>query len=38
MIAHRLSTLKGCSKIIRIDKGVISKIGNYKEMVVKSKS
>ena len=37
MIAHRLSTLKGCSKIIRIDKGVISKIGNYKEMVVKSK-
>ena len=33
MIAHRLSTLKGCSKIIKLDNGLISKIGNYQEIV-----
>jgi len=35
MIAHRLSTLKSCNKIIKIEKGVIEYEGNYQNMVKK---
>jgi ABC-type multidrug transport system fused ATPase/permease subunit len=34
IIAHRLSTLKNCTKIIEIDAGVVKRIGSYKELVV----
>lgn len=33
IIAHRLTTLKSCDKIIKLDNNQISKIGTYKEMV-----
>lgn len=32
IIAHRLSTLKGCTKIYEVDNGVCTNIGNYEEM------
>ena len=31
MIAHRLSTLQGCSKIVQIDRGRIVRVGQYEE-------
>jgi ATP-binding cassette subfamily B protein len=33
IIAHRLSTLKNCSNIVRLDKGIISTVGSYKEII-----
>jgi ATP-binding cassette, subfamily B, bacterial PglK len=33
IIAHRLTTLKSCDKIIKLDKSQISAVGAYKEMV-----
>jgi ATP-binding cassette subfamily B protein len=33
MVAHRLSSLKNCSHIIKLDKGKISKIGSYEELI-----
>jgi ATP-binding cassette, subfamily B, bacterial PglK len=32
IVAHRISTLKDCNKIVVLESGVVSKIGNYKEM------
>lgn len=33
MIAHRLTTLKNCDRIVVIDNGVIKKITNYQEII-----
>lgn len=35
VIAHRLSTLKGCDRIVEIDSGGIREIGTYDELVKK---
>ena len=35
VIAHRLSTLKNCTQIIKIDKGIAKSIGNYKDIISK---
>ena len=36
IIAHRLSTLKNCSNIVKLDKGRISTVCSYEEMIAKS--
>lgn len=33
MVAHRLSSLKNCSHILKLDRGRISKIGSYEELL-----
>lgn len=33
IVAHRLTTLKNCSKIIELDQGRISRAGSYKEII-----
>lgn len=33
IIAHRLSTLKNCTKIVEIDDGCIKRIGTYQEII-----
>ena len=33
IIAHRLTTLKGCDKIVKLDKDYVIHTGSYKEMV-----
>jgi ABC-type multidrug transport system fused ATPase/permease subunit len=33
MVAHRVSTLKNCTKIIEFEKGEIKRIGTYKEII-----
>lgn len=33
MIAHRLSTLRNCDRIIEVSDGKIKRIGNYQEMI-----
>lgn len=33
MVAHRLSTLSGCDRIVKLEQGAIAKIGTYAEMV-----
>ena len=33
IVAHRLSSLKNCSKIIKIENGTIASIGNYKDFI-----
>ncbi len=33
IIAHRLSTLKNCSSIVKLDKGIISTVGSYSEII-----
>jgi ATP-binding cassette, subfamily B, bacterial PglK len=33
IVAHRLTTLKGCDLVVRLDKNNIVQIGSYKEMV-----
>ena len=33
IIAHRLTTLKGCDQIIKLDKNKIIKKGSYQEMI-----
>ena len=33
IIAHRISTLKNCSSIVRLDKGKISTVGSYEEII-----
>jgi ATP-binding cassette subfamily B protein len=35
IVAHRLTTLKNCSQIIELDKGKISNIGSYDEIINK---
>ncbi len=35
MIAHRLSTLKGCDKIVELENGRIKRIGSYQEIIGK---
>ena len=35
IVAHRLTTLKNCSKIIELNQGKISRIGNYSEIINK---
>lgn len=34
IIAHRLSTLKNCTKIVELDMGRIKQVGSYKEIVI----
>lgn len=36
LIAHRLSTVMGCDQIILMDKGVVSDIGTYAELLEKN--
>lgn len=33
IVAHRLSTLKKCTQIVELSKGVIKKIGNYQDVI-----
>jgi len=33
MIAHRVTTLQGCSRICRLDQGEITQIGTYEEVI-----
>lgn len=33
IIAHRVTTLKGCSQIVELSRGAITRIGSYKEIV-----
>ena len=33
IIAHRLTTLKGCNKIIKLEKDYTVSIGSYKEVI-----
>jgi ATP-binding cassette subfamily B protein len=33
IVAHRLSTLKGCSQIVELSNGVIKRTGTYKEII-----
>lgn len=33
MVAHRLSTLSGCDRIVKLEKGVIAEVGTYAEMI-----
>jgi len=33
IIAHRLTTLKGCDQIVKLDKNNIMKVGGYQEMI-----
>jgi ATP-binding cassette subfamily B protein len=33
IVAHRVSTLKNCSKIIEFEKGHIKRIGTYQEIL-----
>jgi ATP-binding cassette subfamily C protein len=35
MIAHRLSTVENCDRIVYLDKGVVRQIGTYKEVMNK---
>jgi len=35
IIAHRLSTLKDCDKIFKLENGLISNVGNYQELLNK---
>jgi len=34
MIAHRLTTLRGCDLIIEMESGKISRVGSYNEVVL----
>ena len=36
MIAHRLTTLKKCTKIIKLAEGKVDKIGSYKDIIKKN--
>lgn len=36
IVAHRLTTLKSCSKIIELDSGKISRVGKYEEIIDQS--
>ena len=33
IIAHRLTTLKGCDKIVELENGQIKRIGTYQEII-----
>lgn len=35
IVAHRLTTLKNCTKIIELENGMIKNIGTYNEMILK---
>tara|TARA_B100000900_G_scaffold341981_1_gene305221 strand:+ start:5041 stop:6798 length:1758 start_codon:yes stop_codon:yes gene_type:complete len=34
MIAHRLGTLKNCNFVIKLEKGIINNIGNFKDIII----
>ncbi|MEA9598571.1 ABC transporter ATP-binding protein [Polynucleobacter sp. AP-Sanab-80-C2] len=36
IVAHRLTTLKNCTKIVQLSKGSVSKIGTYEEIIENS--
>ncbi len=36
-IAHRLTTLSFCNKIVQMDQGIVAKIGHYEDIVLKNK-
>jgi len=36
IVAHRLTTLKSCSKIIELESGKIKRVGSYKEIIEKA--
>ena len=36
IVAHRLTTLRNCSRIIQLREGIISRVGTYEEIVVTS--
>jgi ATP-binding cassette subfamily B protein len=38
IVAHRLTTLKGCTKIVELSMGRISRVGTYDEIVGLSKA
>ena len=33
MVAHRLTTLRGCTQIVELDKGRVARIGSYEAIV-----
>jgi len=33
IIAHRLTTLKGCDEVVKLDKDYTIRSGSYKEMI-----
>ena len=33
IIAHRITTLKNCTKIVELNRGIIKQIGTYQEIV-----
>jgi len=35
IVAHRLTTLKNCTKIVELENGMIKNIGTYNEIVIK---
>ena len=37
IVAHRLSTLRGCDEIIEIEKGAVIRVGRYDELVKKNR-
>jgi len=37
IIAHRLTTLKGCDQIVKFDKDNIVRVGSYDEIIEKVK-
>ena len=36
LIAHRMSTTKGCSKIVHLEKGKVIDIGSYEQLMERS--
>jgi ATP-binding cassette subfamily B protein len=35
IVAHRLTTLENCNKIVRLEKGTVKKVGSYQEVINK---
>ena len=33
IIAHRLSTLKNCTNIVELDKGIVKRMDSYKALI-----
>jgi ATP-binding cassette subfamily B protein len=36
IIAHRLTTLRGCTQVVELDQGSISKIGSYQDIILEA--